>query len=202
MGPLMTALPMDRFLTPEKPSAIPAGFTRSRQQLTRGVPFQWPLEADLSLVLLVPTGFAALWRDADPDVVVSAAVDETRAHIAPRGTDPLERPAIRVLLRRGGATLTTIPLAAGLARVTPDSDAARTVIDLYVADWLLHVGCVRGPGDYGSYVDVAWRRVDAGANAFPLAPIDPHVTARNTALSQSTIGLPDTTINPRGGYLP
>jgi hypothetical protein len=156
----------------------------------------------LSLVLLVPTGFAAVWREADPGIVVSAGSDETRAHIAPRGADPLERPAIRVLLRRGSATLTTIPLAAGLARVTPDSDGSRSVIDLYVADWLLHAGCLRGPGDYGSFIDVAWRRVDAGANAFPLAPIDPHVTARNMALSQSAIGLPDTTINPRGGYLP
>ena len=202
MDPLMAPMPMDRFLTPENPAAIPAGFTRSRQQLTRGVPFQWPLESDLSLVLLVPTGFAALWRDADPDAVVSAAGDETRVHIAPRGADPLERPPIRVLLRQGGATLAAIPLAAGLSRLTPDADGGRSVIELYLADWLLHAGCVRGPGDYGSFVDVAWRRVDAGANAFPLASIDPHVAARNTALAQSAIGIPDATINPRGGYLP
>jgi hypothetical protein len=202
MGPPMAPMPIDRFLTPEEPIAIPPGFTRSRQELTRGVPFQWPLESDLSLVLLVPTGFAVLWRDADPGAVVSAAGDETQPHIAPRGADPLERPAIRILLRKGGQTLTTIPLAAGLSRVTPDADGGRTVIDLYVADWLLHAGCVRGPGDYGSYVDVGWRRIDAGANAFPLAPIDLHVAARNPALSQSAIGVADATINPRGGYLP
>jgi hypothetical protein len=202
MGPLMMPMPMDRFLTPEDPIAIPAGFTRSRQELTHGVPFQWPLEADLSLVLLVPTGFAALWREADPDVVVSAASDETQPHIAPRGADPLERPAIRLLLRKGAETLAAIPLAAGLSRVTPDTDSGRSLIALYVADWLLHAGCVRGPGDYGSFIDMAWRRVDRGANAFPLAPIDAHVAARNTALSQSAIGIPDTTINPRGGYLP
>ena len=202
MGPPMAPMPMDRFLTPEKPTTIPSGFTRSRQELTRGVPFQWPLESDLSLVLLVPTGFAALWRQADPDVVVSAASDETQAHIAPRGADPLERPAIRLLLRQGGQTLATIPLAAGLSRLAPDADGGRSVIALYVADWLLHAGCVRGPGDYGSFVDVAWRRVDAGANAFTLAPIDPHVAARNTVLSQSAIGIADATINPRGGYLP
>jgi hypothetical protein len=202
MGPLMTPTPMDRFLTPEEPIAIPTGFTRSRQELTRGVPFQWPLEADLSLVLLVPTGFAALWREADPDIVVSAATDETRAHIAPRGADPLERPAIRILLRQGGKTLTAIPLAAGLSRVIPDTDGGAAVIDLYVADWLLHAGCVRGPGDYGSFVDAAWRRIDTGANAFPLAPIDPHVAVRNAALSQSAIGIAGATITPRGGYLP
>jgi hypothetical protein len=76
------------------------------------------------------------------------------------------------------------------------------VIDLHVADWLLHAGCVRGPGDYGSFIEVAWRRIDSGANTFPLAPVDPHVAARNPALSQSAVGIPDATINPRGGYLP
>ena len=43
MSPVMTPMPIDRFLTPEEPIAIPAGFTQSRQELTRGVPFQWPL---------------------------------------------------------------------------------------------------------------------------------------------------------------
>jgi hypothetical protein len=202
MSPVMTPMPMDRFLTPEEPIAIPAGFTRSRQELTRGVPFRWPLESDLSLVLLVPTGFAALWREADPDAVVSAATDETQAHTAPRGADPLERPAIRVILRKGSDTVATIPLAAGLSRVTPDGDGGRTVVDLYVAGWLLHAGCMRGPGAYGSFVEVAWRRVERGANTFPLAPIDPHVAARNTALAQSAAGIPGAAIKPRGGYLP
>ena len=195
-------MPIDRFLTPEEPIAIPAGFTQSRQELTRGVPFQWPLESDLSLVLLVPTGFAALWLEADPDAVVSAATDETLAHVSPRGADPLERPAIRVILRKGSDTLATIPLAAGLSRVTPDGDGGRTAVDLYVANWLLHAGCVRGPGAYGSFVEVAWRRIERGANAFPLEPIDPHVAARNTALAQSAAGIPGATINRRGGYLP
>jgi hypothetical protein len=86
--------------------------------------------------------------------------------------------------------------------VIPDADGVRGVIDLHVADWLLHAGCVRGPGDYGSFVEVAWRRIDSGANTFPLAPVDPHVAARNPSLSQSTVGIPDATINPRGGYLP
>jgi hypothetical protein len=61
---------------------------------------------------------------------------------------------------------------------------------------------VRGPGDYGSYIEVAWRRIHTGANTFPLAPIDPHVAARNPALAESAVGIPEPTINPRGGYLP
>ena len=202
MSPVMPPMPMEAFLTPDTSLAIPEGFVRSRQELTRGVPFQWALAADLSLVLLVPTGYAAIWRDTDPATVVSAGVDEIRPHESPQGADPLGHPPIRLLLRQGRGTLAAIPLAAGLSRVTPDGDNARTIIDLFVVGWLLHAGCVRGPGDYGSFIEVAWRPADKGANAHALAPIDPRVAARNPALTRSTIGIPGTHSKPRGGYLP
>lgn len=172
MSPVMPPLPIEAFLTPETSLLIPGGFVRSRQELTRGVPFQWPLESDLNLVLLVPTGFAAIWRDADPAAVISASSDEGRPHASPRGIDPQEHPPIRLLLRQGGATLATIPLVVGLFRVTPDGDQATSIIELFIIRWRLHAGCVRGPGDFGSFVEVAFRRV---GNA---------------------------TVNPRGGYLP
>ena len=63
MSPVMPPMPMEGFLTPDPSLAIPEGFVRSRQELTRGVPFQWSLESDLSLVLLVPTGAATIWRE-------------------------------------------------------------------------------------------------------------------------------------------
>src|SRR4051794_7052700 len=100
MSPVMPPMPVEAFLTPGPSFAIPDGFARSRQELTRGVPFEWTLESDLSLVLLVPTGVAALWREADPGDVASTSVVELRAHVAPRGADPLELPPVRLLLRR------------------------------------------------------------------------------------------------------
>src|SRR5262245_1761152 len=159
MSPVMPPMPVEAFLTPDAVLGTPAGFIRSRQTLTRGVPFEWPLDSELSLVLVVPTGFAAVWRDADPAIVVSASAQEVGPHESPRGADPLERPPARLLLRRARATLATIPLAAGVSRVTPDGDQVRTVVDLLVVAWLLHAGTVRGPGDYGSFVEVAWHRV-------------------------------------------
>jgi hypothetical protein len=163
---------MEGFLTPDTSLVIPDGFARSRQELTRGVPFRWPLESDLSLILFVPTGFATIWRDTDPATVIDAGDEETLPHAPPRGADPQAHPPIRILLRQGETTLATMPLAAGLFRIAPDGDNTASILELFFSRWRLHAGCVRGPGDFGSFVEVAFRRVGP------------------------------TTGNPRGGYLP
>lgn len=176
----MPPLPMERFLTPEGSLVVPEGFIRSRQDLTRGVPFEWVIEGDLTLVLQVPTGFAVIWREEDPATLVSAVIEETQPHAPPRGADALERLPIRLLLRRARVPLATIPLAGGLRRIIPDGHAARSVIEFIIVDWLLHAGCVRGPGDYGSFIEVGWRRVDKAIDQILVPPF----------------GV------PRGGYLP
>jgi len=180
MSPLMPPLPMERFLTPEVRLVVPDGFIRSRQDLTRGVPFEWLVEGNLTLVLQVPTGFAVIWREASPTTVVSTAADETQPHLPPRGADVLERPPIRLLLRLARIPLATVPLAAGLRCVIPDDGAAQSTIEIIIVDWLLHAGCVRAPGDYGSFIELGWRRIEKAANQILVPPS----------------GV------PRGGYLP
>ena len=181
MGPMMQPLPVARFLVGDPVLGVPEGFTASRQELTRGVPFAWTLAGDLGLVLVVPTGFATLWRDADPLALASTSSDETAPHVAPRGADPREQAALRLIVRRARITVAAVPLAAGLSRVVADGDGDAAVLELFVAGWAVHAGCVRGPGDYGSYIDVAWRRADRGTPAF-----DPDGMSRRR----------------RGGYLP
>ena len=180
MALLMPPLAMDRFLVPGDSPAVPEGFVRLRQDLIRGVPFEFLVDGDVTLLLQVPTGFAAIWREQDPAQLVSAAREETAPHTQSRAADPLERPPVRLLLRRARVLLATIPLAAGLRHIMPDGDAAPSAIELIVVDWRLHAGCVRGPGDYGSFVEVAWRRADKGSDQIVVAPF----------------GI------PRGGYLP
>ena len=116
----------------------------------------------------------------DPARLVSAAGEETGPHTSPRGADPLERPPVRLLLRRARVLLATIPLAAGLRHIMPDGDAAPSAIELIVVDWRLHAGCVRGPGDYGSFVEVAGGEPTRAADQIVVPPF----------------GI------PRGGYLP
>src|SRR5215207_6638346 len=180
MAPLMPPLAMEPFLISGDSPAVPDGFIRLRQDLTRGVPFEFTVEGDVTLLLQVPTGFAAIWREQDPARLVSAAGEETGPHTSPRGADPLERAPVRLLLRRARVLLATIPLVAGLRRIMPDGDAAQSALELIVVDWRLHAGCVRGPGDYGSFVEIAWRRADQASDQIVVPPF----------------GI------PRGGYLP
>jgi hypothetical protein len=198
----MPPLAMDRFLVPADAPAPPDGFQRLRQPLTRGVPFSFALDGELSLVLILPTGVATLWRDLDPGTVIASSDAELAPHAPPRGTDPLAVPPLRLLLRRGSNLLAALPLAAGLARVAPDGDGAASTVELVLLAWTLHAGCVRGAGEFGSFVELAWRRVGAGRNAFDLPPLDPHVAARHTDEVQSQTGIPGATTRPRGGYLP
>jgi hypothetical protein len=160
--PLMPPLAIDRFLVPEQP-AIPGTLARVRQDLVRGVPFEWPLTGDLSLALVFPTGNATLWRDADPASVVSEGSDELAPHAPPRGADALERSPARLIVRQARAIRAVVPVAAGLSRIVPDGGEARTLVELAVIAWRLHAGTIRGAGDYGSFVEVGWRRVGKGA---------------------------------------
>ena len=178
--PLMLPLPIDRFLVPEQP-VLPETFVRVRQDLVRGVPFEFPLSGDLSLALVVPVGNALLWRDADPSAVATDESGEISPHTPPRGADPLERPPARLIVRQARAIRAVVPLAAGLTRIVPDGDGARTLLELAVISWRLHVGTIRGAGDYGSFVEIGWRPIGKAASQM----VDPLHLA-----------------TPRGGYLP
>jgi len=176
----MPPLPIDRFLVPE-PLVLPDSFVRVRQDLVRGVPFEFPLTGDLSLALVVAVGNARLWRDADPAAVATDESSENSPHTPPRGADPLERPPARLIVRQARAIRAVVPLAAGLIRIIPDGDEARTLLELAVISWRLHVGTIRGAGDYGSFVEIGWRPIGKGVSGI-VEPL--HLAA------------------PRGGYLP
>src|SRR5688572_21066366 len=178
--PLMPPLAIDRFLVPEQP-VLPETLVRIRQDLVRGVPFEFPLTGDLSLALVVPIGNALLWRDADPAAVATDGSGEISPHTPPGGADPLQRSPARLIVRQARTIRAVVPLAAGLTRIVPDGDEARTLLELAVISWRLHVGTIRGAGDYGSFVEIGWRRVGSGASQI----VDP-----------LHLGI------PRGGYLP
>ena len=55
---------------------------------------------------------------------------------------------------------------------------AGAMIDLWILGYALHAGTLREIGDFGSYVEVAWQRVDRGTDRFELSPLDPRVEER------------------------
>jgi hypothetical protein len=183
----MTGIPVDRLLVPDAPPSVPAGAAQVLQPLVRGLPQELTLDAALSLVVAVPTGIAVDWRDADPALVVASADDE-RATFGLHSPPALARPPARLALRRAGAFVAAVPLVLGVHRFLPDDGGSGALIELTVLDYLLHAGTLCGPGDFGSMLRLAWRRCDAGSDAFALPPLQPRVAERFLAQVQSRLG--------------
>jgi hypothetical protein len=146
--------------------------TRVTERLTAGLPQTIALDAELSLAVTLPNGLAVQWRDADPHALVSSSAAEREPHaVDGNGT---RRPPLRLLLLVRGAPVATLPLVAGLRRVVPDDGAAGgTTVEIEVFAWELRAGTLRSGGDFGSYVDLAWRRADSAAAAFEPPPLHP-----------------------------
>ncbi|WP_406070007.1 hypothetical protein [Micromonospora sp. NBC_01638] len=184
----MPPFPIDRYLLPETPIEVPDGFTEVRQSLTAGLPHRVELGAGVHAVLILPTGLARQWLDTDPLAVVTSSADD----LAPRPAPPavprppalVGRVPLRLVVRQGTRILGSLPLAAGLRRVCPDAGpstttgAAPVAVEVVVLAWLLHAGTVRGSGDYGSSVTLAWRPADRAVDQFGPPPINEFVWRR------------------------
>jgi hypothetical protein len=73
-----------------------------------------------------------------------------------------------------------VPLVAGGRRLVPDAGAADggVAVELVLLAWELRAGTVRGPGEFGSRLALAWRRADRGAAEFSPPPINPGLARR------------------------
>jgi hypothetical protein len=197
------AFPIERLLVPPSPPELPADMTRVSQVLSKGLPETIDLGSAASLIVLVPTGLATAWRDADPEAVVSSSDAET----APYTPDPATpvgdatRAAVRVLLLVGGAPVASVPLIAGLRRRLPDSgDPDRGVrVELAISSWRICAGSVRGPGDFGSRLEFSWRVADTAVDEFGPQPVPPRVVARlkRRYRMESVLGVRRTAKRPR-----
>jgi len=183
----MPPFPIDRYLLPETPIEVPDGFTEVRQSLTAGLPHRVELGAGVHAVLILPTGLARQWLDTDPLAVVSSSADDLAPRPAPPATPQapalVGRVPLRLVVRQGTRILGSVPLATGLRRVCPDAGLATeagpsTAVEVLVLAWLLHAGTVRGSGDYGSTVTLAWRPADRAVDQFGPPPINEFVWRR------------------------
>lgn len=172
----MPPFPISRYLVPDQSPAVTAGFTALRQALTGGLPQRIEFSAGLHAVLVLPTGLARQWLDADPLDVVSTSADDLAPRPAPEAPDPVPlagRAPLRLVVRRGTQVLGSVPLSAGLRRACADGGAAGqgTAVEVAVVAWHLCAGTVRGPGDYGSFVSLGWRQADLATDVFGPPPV-------------------------------
>ncbi|GAB3142936.1 hypothetical protein GCM10027290_18430 [Micromonospora sonneratiae] len=168
----MPPFPIDRYLIPPGPPS-PEGFTSVRQALTNGVPQRVEFEGLTNAVLVLPTGLARQWLEADPLAVVSTSEDDAVPRQPGAGRPPslAQRAPLRLIVRRGTTVLASMPLATGLRRVCGP-------VEIVVHGWRLCAGTVRGPGDYGDYVELAWRHVNRATDVFGPPPVHRFVLRR------------------------
>ncbi len=166
----MPHLPATRLLVPADAPAPGADFQLVQSSLVSGLPHYIDLSKTLRLKITLPTGLLQHWLDADPSALVATSDDETQPRAA-TFTDEIgavARPALRLALLQGGAPLSTLPFALDTPRTTPDAGGAAqgAAAEIVLLSWNIHAGTVRGSGDFGSTIQLAWRVADLGASDF------------------------------------
>jgi hypothetical protein len=151
------------------------------EPLVQGLPRFIRLSGELRLALLVPTGLIRPWLDADPSLVVSSSARE----IQPRQPTPDEephgwtaQPAARIVLMDRNTPVACAGLTAGRPITLPESGAAGVRVSILVLDWDLRAGSLRGPGNFGSHIRLAWRAADAATSHFSTPPVNPVLVKR------------------------
>lgn len=175
-------IPVQRFLVPDQRPVAPEGFVEVSEAILSGLPHTMQLDQDVRLILFVPTGLAATWRDVDPTSVVTQSAGDLVAAAA-GGEYPIAdvtRAPARIAVKVGSAIVASVPLAAGLRRTLPDSgDSARgSRVELVILAWDIRAGSLRGPGDFGARITLAWRRADKAEEIFLTPRVSPQLAAR------------------------
>jgi hypothetical protein len=164
----------------DAPGTVPDGFTVVTALLESGIPATIKLDAEFSAWVLAPTGDAQLWRDAADEAVASAS-DEQGAALAP-DTDAAQASSVRprFALRRGTTALGQAPLTLNSIASLPDDgdDRNDVVVEIVALDWEVRAATMCEPGQFGSSITLAWRRVGEAAAAFSAPPASPVLVRR------------------------
>lgn len=177
----MDPIPVAGYLVPPTTLLMPDGFTRLETTLTGGLPASIDLDRELSLVLSLPTGLAMPWRHAPAADVVSMAADELEpVPDPPPPRDPMAEAPLRLQVRRGSSIVATTALSVGTRLRLPDGGdpAVGALVELVLLDWMLLAGSVRGTGNVGSRLVLAWRRADRAVSQFSEPPVNPYFEPR------------------------
>ncbi len=176
-------MPIQRYLTPEPPTLAPEGFTLVDDRITSGLPYTMRLDDSTDLTLLLPNGLAHTWREIDPATLVSSSVAERAPYTPQPTTDtaPASRVPLLLRLRVAGVPAAVGPVVVGRRGFLPEGDhpdADGVRVEVVVLDWAIYAGTVRGAGDYGSTIKLAWRRADQAVATFSTPPVNPYVIDR------------------------
>jgi len=175
-------IPVQRYLVPSQKPVTPEGFSQLDVRIFTGLPHTIPLAGDLQLILVLPTGLAIPWRDADASAIASNSESELSPEIPQKDfiNGDVSHAPFRLVVQQSRRTIGVVPLAAGLQRVVPDSGSSNLggQIELVILEWDIRAGSVRGAGDFGSRLSLAWRRANQAIPQFSPPVINPRVVSR------------------------
>lgn len=178
----MPSYPAARLLIPAALPALPDDFQVVESHLLTGLPHFIDLSKNLRLKLMLPTGLLQSWLDVDPASLVASSEDET----LPTADAPSEeiggcsRPPLRLAAIQTGTSLATVPASLQARRLLPGDGNAKngTLLELAFLEWRIHAGTVRGSGDFGSYLKLAWRTANTAVDVFGPPVINPFLWHR------------------------
>jgi hypothetical protein len=190
----MLPAPLANILVPDAAVSPPEAFQTIARPINSGLPFTLTLSDDFEAMLVLPTGLARQWIEADPGGVIASSSDEQQPHdSAVPPASFVGRAPLRLLVRRQGRSLASLPLNAGVMRYVSDSGAATQGVTLAVVplSWTVCAGSVRGAGDFGSRIELAWRVVDRAIDTFGPPVVSRRVLQRRPPLEriESVLGL-------------
>jgi hypothetical protein len=173
----MPSFPIARYLVPADAPAIDDRFTTVTQALTTGLPATIAIDKQLSLILQLPTGIGAAWNDADPNGLVSTS-DWEAMPVDPAAPSTRSRPALRIEMRRNNRTSAVVAAVAGRRMLVADGLTPGVCYEVWIASWAIYAGTMIGAGDFGSTIDLGWRRSDAAVQQFSTPPVNLYVLPR------------------------
>jgi hypothetical protein len=100
--------------------------------------------------------------------------------VPPPPVGAVDHAPARLLLRRAAETIAVVPLVADrTARISESGDSDRgAVVELSILGWEIRAGSLRGPGDFGSRLEIAWRRCDRAEDRFEPPPVNRRAAER------------------------
>lgn len=178
---LVQSFPIHENLVPELERSVPEGFNLLESTLVQGLPHRIVIAGEADVVLVVPTGEANRWRQADPRATLSTgAAQQISIESLPSSAGlALDRVPARLLVRRASKVVAVLPLTAGLQqRIVLLPGDSGELLDLRILDWDLRAGHLRGSGDYGGFIHLAWKRSEKALTHYSTPPINPYLLPR------------------------
>ncbi|MEQ8766306.1 MAG: hypothetical protein RL885_20495 [Planctomycetota bacterium] len=166
--------PVHALLTPDPAeSAPPADLTHIRLTVPSGLPNVLEVPGlGRSVLLSAATGRVRAWLEAESsDLAVDSAPQRQAFPQSARGDDPRAALSPLLIVLDGQNPVAVLPLVIHARTLLPRCGGLPGQgLELWIQSFSITAEAMRGPGAGSSFLELGWRRIDAGSDEF-LAPL-------------------------------